>query len=142
MASRRKKLNVLTAQYQTAILQRDAVATTAQIDRDNLWHELRVSQEQVRFIRSQIQASSGHTEDLDDPMGHPQELLYDLVVQENARSECHSISPDRSGTRRTGHIVAPTPRRQRDETPRAQDEKHRCRIQFQQKNSVCHVLAT
>ena len=40
-ASQRTKMNDLTVQHQTAIQQRGAVATTAQLDVDNIRHELR-----------------------------------------------------------------------------------------------------
>ena len=92
-------------------------------------------------MRSEILASSCHIKDLDDQLSHTQELLYDLVVQENARSECQSISPDRSGTPRTGHIVAPE--RGERPHPRTQDKKHFCRKQFQLREisfrRTCHM---
>ena len=45
MAIQRTMLNDLTVQYQTAIQQRDAVATPAHMDMDSLRHELRASEE-------------------------------------------------------------------------------------------------
>ena len=45
-------LTDVTVQYQTATQQREAVATTAQIDTDSLRHELRVSQEQGSFCET------------------------------------------------------------------------------------------
>ena len=63
-----------TVPYRTAIQLRDAAATSAEVDLDNLIHELRFSLERVSFMSAETQGSSSHFLD-----------LHDLVVQENAR---------------------------------------------------------
>ena len=61
------------------------------MDMDSHRHELRVSQEHF-FLRSEIQASSSHTKDLDDVSSHTQ-LYDDLDVQDNARSNVIASPP-------------------------------------------------
>ena len=73
-------------QCQTAIQQRDAATPAAQMDMDNIRHELRASQEQANFVRVEIQGSASHTSDLHHQLNRIQEMYHDLVVQENSRS--------------------------------------------------------
>ena len=75
------------------IQHRDAVATIAQIDMDNLRHEVRVTQEEEIFMRREIRASSSDTEEQDDQLSHTKELFQDLVVQRNARSNVKTTLP-------------------------------------------------
>ena len=103
IAGQRTQLTDLSVQCQTAIQQRDAVATTAQID---------FGQSQARAARfpgTSQDRSQRHRvtiKDLSDQSSHTQEVYHDLVVQDAARSKVIATSTDRRGTCRTGHIVA------------------------------------